>query len=399
MFLSIFNDKGVNMKIHEYQAKSLLNQYNIRIPKGYIAHSKLEAMKVVENMGFPCVIKAQVHAGGRGKAGGIKFATNKQEANEFINNIINTRLVTFQSGSEGQPVDTLLIEEPSSIKNELYLGVVLDREFNKVCLIASLEGGMDIEVIAEKSPEKIIKTWIDPFIGIKSYHIGNMYSKLGLPMSLYKEFSNTVMGLYKIFTENDVSLIEINPLAVSGENTIIALDAKIVFDDNALFRLGNIMSFLDQKQENPREIAAQKHNLSYIALEGEIGCLVNGAGLAMSTMDIIKHVGGSPANFLDVGGSATEDNVKEALKIILNDDKVKSILINVFGGIAKCDVVAAGIINAAKEINITVPLIVRLEGTNVEKGQKLLNDSNLKIIPAFDLLDAAQKAVKHIENQ
>jgi succinyl-CoA synthetase beta subunit len=226
-----------------------------------------------------------------------------------------------------------------------------------------------------------------------------MYSKLGLPMSLYKEFSNTVMGLYKIFTENDVSLIEINPLAVSGENTIIALDAKIVFDDNALFRLGNIMSFLDQKQENPREIAAQKHNLSYIALEGEIGCLVNGAGLAMSTMDIIKHVGGSPANFLDVGGSATEDNVKEALKIILNDDKVKSILINVFGGIAKCDVVAAGIINAAKEINITVPLIVRLEGTNVEKGQKLLNDSNLKIIPAFDLLDAAQKAVKHIENQ
>jgi succinyl-CoA synthetase beta subunit len=218
-------------------------------------------------------------------------------------------------------------------------------------------------------------------------------------MSLYKEFSNTVMGLYKIFTENDVSLIEINPLAVSGENTIIALDAKIVFDDNALFRLGNIMSFLDQKQENPREIAAQKHNLSYIALEGEIGCLVNGAGLAMSTMDIIKHVGGSPANFLDVGGSATEDNVKEALKIILNDDKVKSILINVFGGIAKCDVVAAGIINAAKEINITVPLIVRLEGTNVEKGQKLLNDSNLKIIPAFDLLDAAQKAVKHIENQ
>jgi len=240
---------------------------------------------------------------------------------------------------------------------------------------------------------------IDPFVGIKSYHIGNMYSKLGLPMSLYKEFSNTVMGLYKIFTENDVSLIEINPLAVSGENTIIALDAKIVFDDNALFRLGNIMSFLDQKQENPREIAAQKHNLSYIALEGEIGCLVNGAGLAMSTMDIIKHVGGSPANFLDVGGSATEDNVKEALKIILNDDKVKSILINVFGGIAKCDVVAAGIINAAKEINITVPLIVRLEGTNVEKGQKLLNDSNLKIIPAFDLLDAAQKAVKHIENQ
>jgi succinyl-CoA synthetase beta subunit len=226
-----------------------------------------------------------------------------------------------------------------------------------------------------------------------------MYSKLGLPMSLYKEFSNTVMGLYKIFTENDVSLIEINPLAVSGENTIIALDAKIVFDDNALFRLGNIMSFLDQKQENPREIAAQKHNLSYIALEGEIGCLVNGAGLAMSTMDIIKHVGGSPANFLDVGGSATEDNVKEALKIILNDEKVKSILINVFGGIAKCDVVAAGIINAAKEINITVPLIVRLEGTNVEKGQKLLNDSNLKIIPAFDLLDAAQKAVKHIENQ
>jgi succinyl-CoA synthetase beta subunit len=386
------------MKIHEYQAKEILNKHNINTPKGFVASSLEESLNMAEKIGYPCVIKAQVHAGGRGKAGGIKFVKNRGEAEVFVKSILNTKLVTIQSGPAGQPINHVLIEEPSSIEKELYLGMVVDREYNKVCIIASLEGGMEIEEIAVSAPEKIIKQWVDVSIGIRDYHIRNLYEKLSLPSNLYKEFATCVKGLYTIFVNNDVSLIEINPLAINTDNKIIALDAKLVFDDNALYRLPHIMTLMDKEQENHREVLAQEYNLNYIALDGNIGCLVNGAGLAMSTMDIIKYAGGEPANFLDVGGGATKENVKEALKIILDDKNVKALLINVLGGIARCDVIAQGIVDAAKEITINVPMVVRLEGTKVDEGRAILKESSLDIISASDLLDAANKAVQSINN-
>lgn len=386
------------MKIHEYQAKNILKKHNIHIPKGLVSNSLTDGLNAAEKIGYPCVIKAQVHSGGRGKAGGIKLVKNKGEAETFIKNILHTKLITIQSGAAGQPINHILLEEPCSIIKELYLGVVIDREYDKVCIIASLEGGMEIEEIAVNSPEKIIKQWIDTSIGIKDYHIRNLHEQLMLSSKLFKEFSVCVKGLYNIFIQNDVSLIEINPLAMNSEDQFIALDAKMVFDDNALHRLPHITSLMDKLQENHREVLAKENNLNYITLDGNIGCLVNGAGLAMSTMDIIKYAGGEPANFLDVGGGATKDNVKEALKIILDDKKVRAILINVFGGIARCDVIALGIVEAAKDITINIPIIVRLEGTKVEAGRAILKESSLSIISASDLLDAAEKAVRSIKN-
>jgi len=386
------------MKIHEYQAKSILSKNNINTPKSIVASSVNECLSAAAEIGYPCVIKAQVHAGGRGKAGGIKLVKSREEAEIFSKSILNTNLVTVQSGPAGQPINHILIEAPCSIEKELYLGMVVDREYNKVCIIASLEGGMEIEEIAVSAPEKIIKQWVDVSIGIRDYHMRNLYDGLSLPGNLYKEFVQCVKGLYNIFVNNDVSLIEINPLAISSGNQFIALDAKIVFDDNALYRLPHIVSLMDKMQENHREILAKEHNLNYIALDGNIGCLVNGAGLAMSTMDIIKYAGGEPANFLDVGGGATKENVKEALKIILDDKNVKALLINVLGGIARCDVIAQGIVDAAKEITINVPMVVRLEGTKVNEGRAILQESSLDIISASDLLDAAKKAVKSIHN-
>jgi succinyl-CoA synthetase beta subunit len=383
------------MKIHEYQAKELLRKHNIRTPQGFVSNSLEDAVNSAEKIGYPCVIKAQVHAGGRGKAGGIKLVKDKNEAENFVKGILNTQLVTIQSGPAGQPIDYVLVEEPFSISKELYLGMVVDRDYNKVCIIASLEGGMEIEEIAVSAPEKIIKQWIDVSIGIRDYHMRNLFDRLELPSNLFKEFATCVKGLYNIFVNNDVSLIEINPLAINTDNKIIALDAKLVFDANALYRLPHIMTLMDKEQENHREVLAQESNLSYIALDGNIGCLVNGAGLAMSTMDIIKYSGGEPANFLDVGGSATKENVRDALNIILDDKNVKAILINVFGGIARCDVIAAGIVDAAKDINI--PIVVRLEGTKVTEGRNILNNSKIKINFATDLLDAAKKSVKSIK--
>jgi len=384
------------MKIHEYQAKKILQEENIRIPKGYICFSLNECINISDKIKYPCVAKAQVHAGGRGKGGGIKIAKDEIELKNFVKKSIGTNLITPQTSSDGQPIKSILIEELCNISKELYLGFIIDRETNKTCLIMSSEGGMEIEEVAQKYPEKIIKKWISSTTGIMPFQVREILTLLNLDISFFKEMYVCINGLYKIFTKYEASLVEINPLIISDKQ-IIALDAKMAFDENALFRLPMLGTLCDESQENVREIAAKKHNLSYIALDGNIGCLVNGAGLAMATMDIIKYVGGSPANFLDVGGSATEDNVKEALKIILQDTNVDAILINVFGGIAKCDVIANGVLKAAKDIKISVPIIVRLEGTNVEKGKDILAKSSIAIITADNLLDAAKKAVESIK--
>jgi succinyl-CoA synthetase beta subunit len=385
------------MKIHEYQAKNLFRKNNICVPEGAVSNSLEDALCTIEKIKYPCVIKAQVHSGARGKAGGIKLVKNENEARIFVKKIMGTQLITTQNAPSGQPVNHILFEQPCLIKKELYLGILIDREYEKICIIASAEGGMEIEELATNTPEKIVKQWIDPSIDIKEYNIRNLHKQLRLSEKLYKNFSICVRELYNLFIANDVSLMEINPLAISKDDGVVALDAKIDFDDNALYRLSNIVPLMDKKQENDREVLAKENNLNYIALDGNIGCLVNGAGLAMSTMDIIKYVGGEPANFLDVGGGATEDNVKNALKLILDDSKVETVLINVFGGIARCDVIAQGIVEAAKEIKIDRPLIVRLEGTKVEEGKKILEKSTLKIISASNLLDAAEKAVKSIK--
>jgi len=391
------------MKIHEYQAKSLLNANNINVPVGYVADNLQKVNDVLEKIGTPCLVKAQVHSGGRGKAGGVKFAKDKTEALEFAKNILGSTLTTIQNAPSGQPVNYLLLEKPSSIDSELYFGMLIDRDCNKVCMIMSTAGGMDIEEIAEKYPDKILKQWIDISIGLKPHHILAFQQNLKIDKRLRDEFHNCLNNFYSIFTQTDLSLLEINPLAITKDNAkIIALDAKMVFDDNALYRLPNIRSFHDPAQEDKNELEAQKFDLNFITLDGNIGCLVNGAGLAMSTMDIIKHVGGAPANFLDVGGGATIENVQAALQIILKGQTAKSVLINIFGGIVKCDVIASGIIAAAKNVNITIPLVVRLEGTNAEKGREIIlemmKSNTLNIHLATSLLDAATKAVNCIEH-
>jgi len=381
------------MKIHEYQAKEVLRSHGVAVPEGKACFQLQQVTDAVLGIGFPCVIKAQVHAGGRGKGGGVKVVTDMSAALNFAENILGAMLITPQTTDEGQKVNSVLVEKASQIEKELYLSLVMDREKGRVCIMSSLEGGMDIEEVAAARPEKIIKEWVDPAVSLMPYKIRNIAHQLNLTGELAKKFAHLLNGLYTAFIASDASLIEVNPLVITRSQELIALDAKIDIDDNALFRQKKIQEMYDPSQDDPRDVEAQYHGLSYVALEGDIGCMVNGAGLAMATMDIIKQVGGKPANFLDVGGSATQDKVKQALKIILQDKQVKAIFINVFGGIAKCDVIALGILGAAQELGISVPLVVRLEGTNVEQGKEILKNSKLSITPADGMLDGAQKVV------
>jgi len=381
------------MKIHEYQAKEILRKFEVPTLKSRVCFTPDQVVSAAEELGYPCVVKAQIHAGGRGKGGGVKLAKNRDEAEDLGKHILGMTLKTPQTGPEGQLVGCVLVEEGCQIAQELYVGMVIDRETDRICVMASKEGGVEIEEVAVAHPEKILKEWADPVVGFMPYQARNLAKGLGLPDPVAKKVVKFLLSLYNAFVAKDAALVEINPLVVSKDGNVLALDAKMNFDENGLFRQPRVVEMRDPSQEDPREVAAARFGLSYIALEGNIGCMVNGAGLAMATMDIIKYVGGEPANFLDVGGSATQEKVTEALKIILQDKHVKAVLINVFGGIAKCDVIANGVVEAAKEIGLHIPLVVRLEGTHVTLGKKILNESGLAIIAADDLLDGAQKAV------
>lgn len=386
------------MDIHEHQAKELFRLYNIPTPEGKAVFSVEDATKAANELPGPVyVVKAQIHAGGRGKAGGVKVVKDLDAVKTAAQSILGKKLITPQTGSDGKLVNRLYIEDGCDIKSEFYFSMVIDRVSSKISVIASTEGGMDIEKVAEETPEKILSFTIDPTIGFQSFHSRLIANSLKLTGSSFKQASNFFTQLYKLFTEKDASLLEINPLVLTGENSLIALDAKMSFDNNALFRHKNILDLRDESEEDPSEIIASKFDLAYIKLDGTIGCLVNGAGLAMATMDIIKLKGGSPANFLDVGGSATKEKVTEAFKIILSDTAVEGILVNIFGGIMRCDIIAAGVVEAAKALSLSKPLVVRLAGTNVDEGKKILSDSGLKIIPADDLDDAAVKIVNAVK--
>jgi len=382
------------LNIHEYQAKELLSQYGVAVPMGKVASDEDEAEQIAKDLNVEkFVVKAQIHAGGRGKGGGVKVANMLEEVKRLASEILGMNLVTHQTGPEGKLVNKVLVEEASDIATELYLGMVIDRAAEKIVIMASQEGGMEIEEVAKTNPEKILKEYVDPTVGLLSYQCRKIAYFLGLKGKTVNKAVKFILGLYKVFTEKDCSLAEINPLIVTHDGDVFALDAKMNFDDNALFRHPDIEKLHDPNEEDPTELEAKKWGISYVKLDGNIGCLVNGAGLAMSTMDIIKHHGGEPANFLDVGGGATADQVLQALKMILSDPNVKAIFINIFGGIMKCDTIAEGVISAAKEVGIEVPLIVRLEGTNVELGRKLLSESGLNIISGSDMREAAAKAV------
>jgi succinyl-CoA synthetase beta subunit len=382
------------MKIHEYQAKEILRKYGVATPRGVPCFSVDEAAHAARELGGPVwVVKAQIHAGGRGKGGGVKLARSLEEVRELASKILGMRLVTHQTGPEGQKVRRLLIEEGADIKKEYYLGMVVDRDTQRVCLMGSPEGGVDIEEVAAKHPEKIHKVFIDPATGLKDAEADDVARKLGLADTSVPEARTLLQELYRAFWETDASLTEVNPLIVTGAGRVVALDAKMTFDDNALFRHPEIVAMRDLDEEDPAEVEASKFDLSYIQLEGDIGCLVNGAGLAMATMDIIKFYGGRPANFLDVGGGATTEKVTEAFKIMLRNPSLKAILVNIFGGIMKCDVIATALVAAAKVVSLRVPLVVRLEGTNVELGKRILGESGLPIIAAANMADAAQKVV------
>jgi len=383
------------MKIHEYQAKVLFKKYDIPIPEGGIAFSRDEAKAVAEKLGqFPVVVKAQIHAGGRGKGGGVKLAKSIDEAGSLADEIIGMTLVTHQTGPEGRLVKKVLVEQGLDIEKELYLSVIPDRETAKIVVMASEAGGMDIEEVAEKTPEKIIKVFINPLTGIQAYHCREVAFGLNLPASVMKQFSKMLASLYRLFVTYDCSLLEINPLVITRQETVIALDAKINFDDNALFRHKDIVEYRDLDEEDPLEVKASKFNLNYINLDGNVGNMVNGAGLAMATMDIIKLAGAEPANFLDVGGGASAEMVENGFKIILGDKNVKGILINIFGGILRCDVLAEGVVQAAEKVGINIPVVIRMEGTNVDEGRRILSDSGLNLITAVDLKDAAQKVAQ-----
>jgi len=390
------------MNIHEYQAKQLLKKFGVRVPEGRLveegADLESRAQKAAEELSQErknkvWVVKAQIHAGGRGKAGGVKVCKDVNSVKAAAKEIIGKTLVTPQTGASGKKVHKVWIEEGSDIAKELYLGIVIDRALAQVVMMASTEGGMEIEEVAAHHPEKIIKVAIDPTTGYQAFHGRKLAMALGLTAEQTKEAVGFFGGIYRCFMDSDCSLVEINPLILTNQGQLVALDAKFNFDDNALFRHSDIVAMRDLLEENPQDVEASKYELAYIALEGTIGCLVNGAGLAMATMDIIKLHGGEPANFLDVGGGATKEKVAHAFKIILKDPHVKAILVNIFGGIMKCDVIAEGIIAAAKELQLQVPLVVRLEGTHVEKGKEILAKSGLKIIPADGLTDAAKKVV------
>ena len=382
------------MNLHEYQAKTLFRAYGVDTPRGQLAHSPDEAVAAAEALGGNVwVVKAQVHAGGRGKAGGVKVAKSLDEVHQYASQMIGSTLKTKQTGDVGLPIHKVLIEEGLDIVKELYLSVVIDRASKRVSIIASAEGGMDIEEVAEKSPEKIHSIGVDPAAGYFPYIGRRLGFAMGLDKKQVGQLATLLQGLYTLFIEKDLSMVEINPLIITGDGKLLALDAKIGTDDNALYRHKDLAEMRDPTQEDERENKAQELELNYVALDGNIGCMVNGAGLAMATMDIVKLHGGEPANFLDVGGGATAERVKEAFKLILTAPQVKSILVNIFGGIVRCDLIAEGIINAAKEIDLKVPVVARLQGTNVELGRKMLDESGLAITSADDLTDAAQKAV------
>ncbi|NKB64650.1 MAG: ADP-forming succinate--CoA ligase subunit beta [Gammaproteobacteria bacterium] len=387
------------MNIHEYQAKSLLAEFGVAVPRGEVAFTVDEAVEAARSLGGPIwVVKAQIHAGGRGKGGGVKVVDSMEKLESTSRDILGMQLVTHQTGPIGQKVKRLYIEEGCDIARELYLGLLVDRGTSRVTIIASTEGGMDIEEVAETSPEKIINVVIDPATGLQPYHARKLAFGLGLEGAQIRSAVKFLQAMYEAFTKLDASMVEINPLVVKGDGDLIALDAKMNFDSNALYRHQNVAELRDEDEEDPAEIEADKHELNYIKLDGSIGCMVNGAGLAMATMDIIQLYGQSPANFLDVGGGATAERVTIAFKIILSDPNVKGILVNIFGGIMRCDVIAEGIIKAAKEVQLGVPLVVRLEGTNVEKGKAILAESGLPIVSANNLADAAQKVVDAVNN-
>ncbi|WAA13615.1 ADP-forming succinate--CoA ligase subunit beta [Fervidibacillus halotolerans] len=382
------------MNIHEYQGKDLLRQYGVSVPKGHVAFSIAEAVEAAKKLGSDVVVvKAQIHAGGRGKAGGVKVAKNLDEVRTYAEDLLGKKLVTHQTGPEGKEVKRLLIEEGCDIQKEYYIGFVVDRATSKVVLMASSEGGMEIEEVAARTPEKIYKEYIDPVVGLAPFQARRIAFKMNIPKKSVNEAVKFMLGLYKVFVEKDCSIAEINPLVLTGDGSVMALDAKLNFDSNALFRHPELLEYRDLDEEDPKEIEASKYDLSYISLDGNIGCMVNGAGLAMATMDIIKYYGGQPANFLDVGGGATAEKVAEAFKIILSDPKVKGIFVNIFGGIMKCDIIATGVVEAAKQVGLSVPLVVRLEGTNVELGKQILQESGLNIIAANSMAEGAEKIV------
>ncbi len=382
------------MNIHEYQAKAILKKYNVPVPEGYPAFSVEEAVQAAEKLPTDvCVVKAQIHAGGRGKGGGVKIAKSRDEVKALAENMLGMTLVTHQTGPQGKVVHKLLIEQGVNIERELYLGMVLDRGSSQYVMMASTEGGVEIEKVAAETPEKILKVWIDPGVGLQPFQARQLAFGLGLEGKQVGKAVKFMMALYNAFTANDSSLAEINPLVVTGEGDILALDAKINFDDSALYRHADIAELRDLDEEEPLEVEASKYNLNYIKLDGNVGCMVNGAGLAMATMDIIKLAGGEPANFLDVGGGANVDTVRNGFKIILSDPNVKAILINIFGGIVRCDRVARGVIEAVKTIDVNVPVVVRLEGTNAKEAGVLLQNSGMDFIVADTIEDAAQKVV------
>jgi succinyl-CoA synthetase beta subunit len=383
------------MKIHEYQAKALFKSYDISIPDGEIAFSPDQAVEAARKLGeFPVVVKAQIHAGGRGKGGGVKLAQSAGEVRNLAREIIGMNLVTHQTGPEGRQVKKVLVEQGLNIEKELYLSIITDRATAKIVVMASEAGGMDIEEVAATTPEKIVKVYINPLPGIQAYHCRQVAFGLNMSPALMKPFIGMLRKLYRLFIEYDCSLVEINPLVITAEETVVALDAKMNFDDNALFRHKDILELRDYDEENPLEVEASKFNLNYINLDGNVGNMVNGAGLAMATMDLIKLAGAEPANFLDVGGGASAEMVENGFRIILGDENVQAILINIFGGILRCDVLAEGVVTAAQKTGIQVPVVVRMEGTNVDQGRKILADSGLNLITATDLKDAAGKVAE-----
>ena len=394
VFLIWTIDRRMYMNIHEYQGKEVLRKYGVAVPNGKVAFSVEEAVEAAKELGTQvCVVKAQIHAGGRGKAGGVKVAKTLDEVRTYASEILGKTLVTHQTGPAGKEVKRLLIEEGCDIKKEYYIGLVLDRATSRIVLMASEEGGTEIEEVAEKTPEKIFKEVIDPVVGLTGYQARRIAFNINIPKDLVGQAVKFMMSLYTAFVEKDCSIAEINPLVVTGDGKVLALDAKLNFDANALYRQKDIVAYRDLDEEDAKEIEASKYGLSYISLDGNIGCMVNGAGLAMATMDIIKHYGGDPANFLDVGGGATAEKVTEAFKIILSDKNVKGIFVNIFGGIMKCDIIANGVVEAAQQVGLSVPLVVRLEGTNVELGKEILKNSGINITAAESMTDGAQKIV------
>ncbi|MFC2155263.1 ADP-forming succinate--CoA ligase subunit beta [Acidobacteriota bacterium] len=382
------------MKIHEYQAKELFRKFNVLVPDGVVAENKEDAFAEAEKLGYPCVIKAQVHAGGRGKAGGVKLAKNSEEAQTYAGQIVGMKLVSKQTGPEGKLVRKVLIEQGLNIVQELYLAIIVDREREMPVIIASTEGGMEIEEVAAKNPELIYKVHIHPITGLSGYHIRKLTFNLELNKLQAKNFTRLIRNLYDLFIKKDASLVEINPLIITDIDEVIALDGKINFDDNALSRQPDVAELRDIHEEEPLEVEAFKYDLNYIKLDGNIGCMVNGAGLAMATMDIIKFYGGEPANFLDVGGGTSEERVKEAFKILLADTNVKAVFVNIFGGIVRTDLVAKGIVNAVKNMELKVPIVIRLVGTNEEEGRRVLRESEMDFTAENNLPDAAQKVVE-----